>query len=559
MMQAHRQLLFDRYPEIAFRLLWTPFVSRAPSVLSDERLKAWQEALDLRGIEVLYLCGIGSGQTYRALKPWLEGCRQRLLVILEGELAAIDALLHVEGAGALLADPQVRLHLEFGDLHALLRCYPTDRCDVVADPLCLHKRRFAQFRQRLLRASASFSALLMDAVHAHHLSRNVLSNMARLPDAFFANALAGQFVGIPAIICGAGPSLERSIPHLRQLEQRALIFAGGSAISALSFASVRPHLCLAFDPNPEEVERLASHTASGVPLIFGTRLNPDVWKLSDHPAGYLSSDTGGALERWFEEQLGMERKPIGPELSGEALSVTTIALAYAYAMGCQPILLCGVDLAYTRSLYYAPGVVPSPRICVEQIKQKRGAGERLCYRRARGGGRVRTLLKWIMEADAIGAFAVQRPDRLFLNVTEEGLRIPHVADCAIQEAMDKHCTGTYDLRGQIHTVTQEAHLGIPRERIHQLFEQLQGSLQRCILLCGQLEQASNVESVLLEEELAQERAYAPLLQGGISALKLIIRWQQGNATAPRAVMYQQLKTIAETELQYLQQALNQAG
>ena len=59
--------------------------------------------------------------------------------------------------------------------------------------------------------------------------KNVFSNFLFNHSIKKAEDLFGKFHGIPAIICGAGPSLTRHIETLKNISDRALIFGGGSA------------------------------------------------------------------------------------------------------------------------------------------------------------------------------------------------------------------------------------------------------------------------------------------------------------------------------------------
>ncbi len=89
--------------------------------------------------------------------------------------------------------------------------------------------------------------------------------------------MANATHGTPAVICGAGPSLKASAPALKELERRALIFAGGSTLSALKSLGVIPHFGIALDPNPEEHDRLLPASPLEMPFLYTNRLLPSVF------------------------------------------------------------------------------------------------------------------------------------------------------------------------------------------------------------------------------------------------------------------------------------------
>ena len=408
----------ERYPEIFFLLTYTSFQpyqlevsdhqlnatregERLHSDPIDQEMSRWLDLQSLTDVDVLFVYGVGLGYSYRAAKSWLHEKKERMLIYLEDDLGPLDALLQTEIASQLFLDPQVHLHFiktsqEWDvSLKALLETYPSHRIEVAflesyqkkSPRLCKH------IRLKLMRQCAVVNALMTEALYSHRLVENVLANIKRWPHSFFANRLKNKFKGIPAVICGAGPSLGPAIPLLQQLEDRALIIAGGSTITALSNQGIIPHLGLALDPNPDEYSRLRVTSAFEMPLLYGTRLQPDVFNTSNGPWGYLHSYTGGPCEAYFERELGIQGEPVGPDLGPEAFSVTTLAIALAVEMGCSPILLNGIDLAYTGMQRYAAGVMPSSQVFLQELQQETRASERILKRKGIHGTMVYTLVK----------------------------------------------------------------------------------------------------------------------------------------------------------------------
>ena len=300
-------------------------------------------------------------------------------------LAAIEVWLHKEEASRLIEDTQV--HIEFIHdeehmselLQELAGRYPSERVEVAAiEYYATHKAaRFQEMKLQLYRLSTVAQALLTEALYSHRLLDNLIPNIFCWPHSFFANDLRDKLKGIPAIICGAGPSLAATFEQLKQVEDRALIIAGGSTISALSNQGIIPHIGIALDPNSEEFDRLKAASSFHMPFLYASRLESRVFNTCNGDKGYLRTQTGGACEAYFEKTMGLEATPIGPELGPEALSVTTLAIALAVEMGCDPIILNGIDLAYTGMQRYAEGVMPSSQVFVDEIKGATRSGERL--------------------------------------------------------------------------------------------------------------------------------------------------------------------------------------
>ena len=88
------------------------------------------------------------------------------------------------------------------------------------------------------------------------------------------------------------------------------------------------------------------------PLIYGTRLHPEALDTMEGPLGYLQTQTGGVIEVWCEDELGLKRWGRKIQWPEEAMSVTTVAIDLAQSMGCNPIILagCGSRLYWPFSL-----------------------------------------------------------------------------------------------------------------------------------------------------------------------------------------------------------------
>jgi hypothetical protein len=538
--------LTTRFPKIHFHLSFSPFekftliegglnAARDGKTLHgnlEEELASFQADLKLDGIQFVYIYGIGLGYYYSLFQSWLAEKEKRALIFLEDDLGAIDAFLQMPHAAEILSHPQVHLLLIDNDEHLIAECislFPSNRIEFRA---LKHydqekKKRFEALRLLFFRRMAKAHALFSEALFSDLLFENVASNFLELPHSFSALNLKGEFSGIPAIICGAGPSLAQSVDELHSAQDRALIFAGGSSIAALNHYGIEPHFALAFDPNPEEYERMKLSSSLMTPFFFGSRLFADVFSLLSGPPVYMKSETGGMFEAWLEHQLGIEGEAIGKELSSEALSVTTMAIALAQLMGCNPIILCGVDLAYTDQRCYADGILENNAI---DLSQEAACSDRYLVRKDRKGKLIYTAVRWVMESDAISDFALKFPKTEFINATEGGIGFHSIAYESLSSVLIR-CDHMHDHRGIIHSALQrKSEQKIEREKILALYQTMLKSLERCLELCQQmlmvleedpLLEERNGALIFLQMELEEEIAYPILLMKTIKAMEKI--------------------------------------
>ncbi|MDR2539569.1 MAG: DUF115 domain-containing protein [Chlamydiales bacterium] len=439
-------LLSERYPELVFLLNF----SSPCEPLSEEEFIP-----EFRDVEVLYIYGITGSSAYPSLKKWVLEKKTRRVVFLEDSLHAIESFLSFIYSKQILQDSQMSLsYLEepyAKKLEEIVSHYPVEHIFIQATHSYRKKPQFEQLCLQLLRITTVVHASTTEILKSHHILANLMRNVSRWPYSFLANRFQGQFVNVPAIICGAGPSLLDAIGSLKSLSDRALILAGGSAIAALSNQGVIPHLNVVADPNFEEFERLKTASAYEAPLIYATRVHPDIWNTCNGQMGYLVSDTGGACEKYFENLLGIDHQAVGPDLGIEALSVTTLSLALAVEMGCHPIVFVGVDLSYTGMQRYAEKVISYSVIDPKTLEKNTQASEKLLRRKNIQGELVYTTVKWIMESECIAAFVKKHTNCRFINATS-GLGFEGVENSSLEKiAMDwKHI----DLYAAIHQKMQ---------------------------------------------------------------------------------------------------------
>ncbi len=520
---AH-ELLADRYPEIYYALIFGQIGDCDHPIQSQEIPEPSEE------IEVVYLFGLESGPVYKNLYSWLQKEPTRQLVILEDDLGSFTFLTKTEANKELLQHSQVHLRYvrdwdEF--LDHIAPDFPCKHIEVLTSKKYAKSRKsfFARMRHKLLRNTALFYVHFSEALHASLINTNFFYNAHHLPTSFNGNRLEGQFEGIPAVICGAGPSLGEAAPWLNQLEDRAIIMAGGSAVTALGHLGIVPHLAFAIDPNHEEYERFKANIVQEVPLLYGHRIRHEVFSTFNGPLGYMRSATGGRGEAWLEEKMGISQEIIGLELGPEALSITTMALATAVAMKCNPIILIGVDLAYVDMQRYAPGVVVDSSIDSSKLARQTEHLDTFVKRKNAQGKPILTLIRWVMEAEALGSFAKKHSSTAFFNASEKGLCISHFPYLPFDSWIAQHCQKAYDLRGQIYAQAESLRFtSSTHQDIKEFFLPLKDSLHNLLKLISEVHlEILRLEKVVdatldsgrllaLNMLCEEEVAFAPLLE-----------------------------------------------
>ncbi len=515
--------LLDRYPDLQLQLHLSHFdpalAYDSPEGL-DARVHLAIARLSLEHLDAIYIYGLAEGRPFLELQEWLEAVSGRQLIFLEENLYAIHRLSSLEWGERLLQHPQVHLRFLASQRDEILeecaKQFPLERVAVITMEGA--SASFRAVKLALLRKTVLWNSLTSEVLSGHLLHRNILSNFQKLPSAFYVNRTRNDFAGLPAVICGAGPSLSGAAAELKIIRDQVVLIGCGSALSALSHMEVRPHLGVAIDPNAQEKECLKGCQWKDLPLIYGNRLYPGVFDLFEGPYGYLRSPTGSPLEKAIEQQLGLTEADIGLDLGREALSVTTLALALACFWGCSPIILAGVDLAYMKGTHYAPGVP----VHLTQRKKETRAGEQSVYRKGMQGKRVATLVKWVMERQTIDAYTKMYPHITFMNATGQGLGFSHIPHRNWEEIKPFLSHGQA-VDSAIKKMIGEHPMGLTADQLQEALAQFQGSFRKCLEFAKSLEHEieGSGKAILYEEELSHEKAYQLTLKPALEVLERI--------------------------------------
>lgn len=443
----------------------------------DVEARQWKGLHDFAQIECLVVYGIGLGYYYLSIVGWLRENPRRRILFIEDDPGVIRAFLSTDVSKDFLTDSQAQLiYFSQSEYERSIR-----------DSL---------FRKLKISALASYEVYKREQYenlsHAIHYVRNIQQgslaeyllggnaffsnyyrNMYQLDSAYDGTAFFNRFNAIPAIICGAGPSLNKNIELLKKLKDRAIIFAGGTAMNALNACGMVPHFGCGLDPFATQFNRIVSNTAFDTPFFFTSRMNANALEMVHGPHLYLPGSKGYPITNWMDNQLGYS-----PSDLDEGANVINMSLSIAQKMGCKVILLVGLDLAYTDGLSYAPGIKTHSAFDPKTKLMSKGAEEELVLARDIYGKPTYSLMKWIAESSWYASFAKNHPEIQLLNCTEGGIGFKDIPHLTLDEAAQTYLTQSWDLNGLIAAGFSEK-TAPTLECIHNVLEKLKESLLAC--------------------------------------------------------------------------------
>ncbi|WP_029421620.1 motility associated factor glycosyltransferase family protein [Alicyclobacillus macrosporangiidus] len=241
-------------------------------------------------------------------------------------------------------------------------------------------------------------------------TRNFLCNLPAVLSGVSVYDLANTWRGKPAIVIGAGPSLNKNIHLLGEFRDRALLLSTDTAYRALQRNGICPDVIVTLDGGDLNALNMEGCTYEDIPLLMEVCTHRDIVRHSR--AGKVLVAGGTTYQGWLDEITG-ERRPLPVFDTGG--SCATAAFAFARLLGADPVILVGEDLSYPGGACYAEGTANASRT-VEQLK-----GRKLYEVEDIFGQTVYTTydylyyLRWFEDAAKVH-------DRTYIDATEGGAR-----------------------------------------------------------------------------------------------------------------------------------------
>jgi Tfp pilus assembly protein PilF len=416
---------------------------------------------------VVIMIGMGLGYSPQALVANRNGIRN--FILCEPHIGIFIQALRALDLAPLLSDPRVTLNigptavenieqaiqpaartLQLETAH-ILRHLPSFQFDEIYT--ALNKKIFDYANNLNVGGSTSMK-------QGKNFFANRFQNITALTHHRLIDNLAETFHGVPAILVAAGPSLDKNIRLLRDIQQNALIMAVDTALPALLAHGIQPHFVAAIDGDEviyEKIAACASH-AHGTSLLCQGHVTPKIVKT--FPADTIFwAFSGNELEQWIYESL-FDRKQT---LEMGAWSVAHFNLAAAILMGASPIIFIGQDLAYSHNRDHAAHTVLTESNHMAKILKERN--DDLVWVDGWDGGKVPTHRGFYGVKCLFEEMLSQHPDRHFINATEGGARLEGAEHIPLSKALANHCANQLGISDTLRLALEKS-CPPPMEKFH---------------------------------------------------------------------------------------------
>ncbi len=363
------------------------------------------------------------------------------------------------------------------------------------------------------------------AEHAPIWQKHILKNLPYIISSPGLKQLFEKFVGIPAIIVAAGPSLDKNVDLLKEAKGKSIILCVDTALGTLVKHGISPDVVVAIDATEKNYKYYLKpiEIPEGTYLLTGPAVYPDA--LSLFTPNIFFSGFGHPWLAWIEAFIG-ERGAI--KLGG---SVSTAGFDLAVRFGANPIIFIGQDLSFPDNKVYTEGVMQ------ERIKEAEEYAKNLntIWVEDIYGNQVPTtqsMWTWIRWFE----YQIQqKPDITYIDATEGGAKIMGTEILTMQETINKYCRENISVKDILDDIRNK--YNIPY--ILSLTEEMSGIIKdwgRVMMLCK--------EGQRLSERLKE--AITP--QIGKRALKL---WREIGYLYQRILEHRGLFNLGSWNLEFL--------
>ncbi|KEI81827.1 DUF115 domain-containing protein [Clostridium botulinum] len=301
------------------------------------------ELEDINPANIIVAFGLASGEHIKELLNKLE--ENNKILIIEPDINVLNKFLEVEYAKDIIEDNRVAIYLhKKGEIEKFFN----SNIDIITVKSNIKFKIFSNYnrvyQQELLEISHALKKimenLLMDNATTKHFSETFtkafISNLKHIVEATPINYFRNEFIGKPAIIVSAGPSLEKNVHKLKFVRDNFIIITGGRSLGTLIKNGIIPDFVCIVDPGDINCKFIESYLDYKIPLIFFENTS---YKAMDLYKGHKVFFTGNPLVSLILEYNVDTLKTGG--------SVAHNCASFAAYIGCNPITFIGQDFAYT--------------------------------------------------------------------------------------------------------------------------------------------------------------------------------------------------------------------
>lgn len=236
----------------------------------------------------------------------------------------------------------------------------------------------------------------------------------------------------PAIVVSAGPSLDKNIDLLKEVEGKALILATDATLRGLIRKGIKPDAVLSLE-RILVYEQLLKNRDFEIPndVVFAgpPLLEPEVFREFKNNKKVICFKAGESINEWINDCVGDKG------YIAMSNNVGGTVFGFALELGANPIILIGQDLAFSET-----GETHGKEIdeTVRKLSKKVYSTDDAIYLKGWNGQMVKSTILWETFLTGFENKIHEYPDRTFIDATEGGAYINGTQTMTLRETIDKY-------------------------------------------------------------------------------------------------------------------------
>ncbi|UNL84782.1 motility associated factor glycosyltransferase family protein [Priestia koreensis] len=316
---------------------------------------------------------IGIGTGYIIEEFYNKMCDHEHLVVIELNKEVLDQVVKHREMNFLYEDARVSVidQLNIEEFTELMESYASsfkNRIQVIVNPnygniYPLNTSKILEVIKR---------SLLLQVVNkntmeffSHDWQKNYTANLYNAFDAIPFSRL-DKSLSCPIVLVSGGPSLNKQIHFLKELQERAFILCAGTTINTLLKHGIEPNAVVTIDGGEVNFQHFEGININSIPLLYSMKVHHAI--PNQHQGIQIVFNVlGENLVNELTDRI--VNRDIGSVFPG--FSVANSALDVAFQLTSGPIALIGQDLAYTNNQSHAEGNKNQRVIDEKYIKERR--------------------------------------------------------------------------------------------------------------------------------------------------------------------------------------------
>jgi hypothetical protein len=364
---------------------------------------------------------------------------------------------------------------------------------------------------------ASTIELKTQSIKSKIFYSNIYRNYSNLISSTGITGLKDSLPNIPAIICSAGPSLDKNIQHLKSKRDNFLLISVATALKPLAENGISPDFVVAIDPDEVTLNFFDLQNNSKDSWLLYNPVVPS--RIPDiFPGKRLAYDSSIHLAQWLQKYIG-EKGSLD-----KIFSVAHAAFQFARFIGCAPIIFIGQDLSFSKkrlhsrhSYYYR-----QREDRVNQLETMKYLDQEKYYLYSTNLlERIDIFDKKTATTLAMDTYSNMFADSMddnsrIFNATEGGIGIIGTENISLREAINSYCTTSISAK------VSDTLKSIPLESSDSSQVSIAADKQ-LVFFTELISLLNNIENQFLKDKPLTSQSKAEFVQGMKSAIQFLLK------------------------------------